>query len=93
MPTALTRPVAAELVEPNWRTLYNFVFRLTLNRDRTERYLIDMFSIAACQLADAPPQSAARLPWLIKIANKILEERLPRQPEVNFDILDDTLAS
>lgn len=93
MPTALTRPVAAELVEPNWRTLYNFVFRLTLNRDRTERYLIDMFSIAACQLADAPPQSAARLPWLIKIANKILEERLPRQPEVNFDILDDTLRN
>lgn len=90
MPTTITRSSAAELVEPHWRTLYNFLFRLTLLRDRTERYLVDIFQIAVAQLGEAGPE---RLPWLLKIANQILEERLPRQPEVNFDILDDTLRN
>src|SRR6185295_8891664 len=31
--------------------------------------------------------------WLLALANTMLEERLPRQPEVNFDILDDTLRN
>ncbi|MBA2541919.1 MAG: hypothetical protein H0V17_19900, partial [Deltaproteobacteria bacterium] len=31
--------------------------------------------------------------WLLGLANAILEQRLPRQPEVNFDILDETLRS
>lgn len=93
MAPALTRSRATELVEPYWKTLYNFVFRLTLVRDRTERYLVDIFSIAAGQLDDAPPAGPDRLSWLLSIANKILEERLPRQPEVNFDILDDTLRN
>jgi RNA polymerase sigma-70 factor (ECF subfamily) len=30
---------------------------------------------------------------LIGVANAMLEQRLPRQPEVNFDILDETLRS
>ena len=31
--------------------------------------------------------------WLLGIANQLLEERLPRQPEVDFDILDETLRN
>jgi len=30
---------------------------------------------------------------LLSVANEVLEARLPRQPEVNFDILDETLRS
>jgi DNA-directed RNA polymerase specialized sigma24 family protein len=77
------------LVEPHWRRLYNFVFRLTLDRDRAERYLTDIFAIAAGQI-DQAPKGEVEL-WLLGIANKILEERLPRQPEVDFDVLDETL--
>ena len=81
------------LVEPHWRRLYNFVFRLTLDRDRAERYLVDIFSAAAGKVDQLPAAGPEAEIWLLTIANQILEERLPRQPEVNFDILDDTLRN
>ncbi len=84
---------AAALVEPHWRRLYNFVFRLTLDRARAERYLTDLFELAASKFAEVPTNEDAAQLWLIGLANRMLEERLPRQPEVNFDILDDTLRN
>ncbi|HEY4242092.1 MAG TPA: RNA polymerase sigma factor [Kofleriaceae bacterium] len=83
----------AGLVEPHWRRLYNFVFRLTLDRERAERYLADIFAIAADRLDERPAEDTAVEVWLLGLATKLLEERLPRQPEVNFDILDETLRS
>ena len=80
------------LVEAHWRRLYNFVFRLTLDRDRAERYLTDIFRLAAEQ-PEIPTEPAATEHWLLTHANKLLEDRLPRQPEVNFDVLDETLRS
>lgn len=79
------------LVEPHWRAVFNFLYRLTLDRDRAERYLLDVYERAAAQLERRPDGDA--LPWLIGIANLLADERLPRQPEVNFDILDETLRS
>jgi DNA-directed RNA polymerase specialized sigma24 family protein len=78
------------LVEPHCRRLYNFIFRLTLDRDRAERYLADVFALAVQKLAEAPADKEV---WLLGLANQLLEQRLPRQPEVNFDILDDTLRN
>ncbi|MCW5805020.1 MAG: RNA polymerase sigma factor [Deltaproteobacteria bacterium] len=89
----LDRDATTALVEPHWRRLYNFVFRLTLDRERAERYLADIFAQAAERLAAAPAAASEREVWLIGLANEILEARLPRQPEVNFDILDETLRS
>jgi RNA polymerase sigma-70 factor (ECF subfamily) len=86
----LDRERARSLVEPNWRRLYNYVFRLTLDRDRAERYLGDVFVQAADQLDRAPDD---REVWLVGLASQLLEQRLPRQPEVNFDILDEMLRS
>jgi DNA-directed RNA polymerase specialized sigma24 family protein len=80
------------LVDPHWRRLYNFVFRLTLDRDRAERYVTDIFSTAVAQAEQAPAAPELEV-WLIGIANRMLEARLPRAPEVNFDILDETLRS
>ena len=83
----LDRSRATALVEPHWRQLYNFVFRLTLDRDRAERYLADVFALAAEQISEMPATSRPRSNvWLLGLANQLLEERLPRQPEVNFDI-------
>ena len=89
----LERERVQSLVEPHWRRLYNFVFRLTLDRDRAERYLTDIYNAAVDQ-PDAIPAAAADLEvWLLGLANAMLEQRLPRQPEVNFDILDEILRS
>ncbi len=88
MAVPLDRERLRGLVEPHWRRLYNVVFRLTLDRDRAERYLVDVFAAAAGKLDEAPKDIDV---WLLAIANQMLEERLPRQPEVNFDILDETL--
>jgi RNA polymerase sigma-70 factor (ECF subfamily) len=81
------------LVEPHWRRVYNFVFRLTLDRDRAERYLGEIFAAAATKLDTRPSEEGAALIWLLNLANQMLEERLPRQPEINFDTLDDTLRN
>jgi DNA-directed RNA polymerase specialized sigma24 family protein len=89
----LDRDRVKSFVEPHWRRLYNFVFRLTLDRDRTERYLMDIFAYAASKADEAPAAPAELEVWLIGLANKMLEDRLPRQPELNFDILDETLRS
>ncbi|HET9625506.1 MAG TPA: RNA polymerase sigma factor [Kofleriaceae bacterium] len=91
MGTKVDREQLRALVEPHWRRLYNFVFRLTLDRDRAERYLLDVFAAAAAELEAAGPAPAERETWLLGIANRLLEERLPRQPEVDFDMLDETL--
>lgn len=90
MAAKLDREQLGKLVEPHWRRLYNFVFRLTLDRDRAERYLTDVFVLAVAQ--DSIPAENQET-WLLGLANQMLEERLPRQPEVNFDILDDTLRN
>ncbi|HVK86730.1 MAG TPA: RNA polymerase sigma factor [Kofleriaceae bacterium] len=93
MGSKLDKAQLAALVEPHWRRLYNFLFRLTLDRDRAERYLVDVFALALEELASAPAEPAAREVWLLGVANQLLERRLPRQPEVNFDVLDDTLRN
>jgi RNA polymerase sigma-70 factor (ECF subfamily) len=90
MTAKLDRDRVVGLVEPHWKRVYNFVFRLTLDRDRAERYLADVFALAASKLDEAPKDVET---WLIGLANQLLEERLPRQPEINFDILDETLRS
>jgi len=89
MGTMVDRDQLRLLVEPHWRRLYNFVFRLTLDRDRAERYLVDIFALAGGR-ADRPPEPEVEV-WLLGIASQLLEERLPRQPEVDFDVLDETL--
>lgn len=93
MVAKLERDQATGLVEPHWRRLYNFMFRLTLDRDRAARYLADLFAVAGENLAACPAAPGEVEVWLLTLANKLLEDRLPRQPEVNFDILDETLRS
>jgi len=92
MTTSLDRDQLNKLVEPHWRRVYNFVFRLTLDPDRAVRYVGDVFALAV-QTEGAPTDPAELDGWLLGLANQLLEQRLPRQPEVNFDILDDTLRN
>jgi DNA-directed RNA polymerase specialized sigma24 family protein len=81
------------LVEPHFRRMYNFMFRLTLDRGRAERYLADVFTLAIERIGSRPDSEAEVELWLLSLANELLEQRLPRQPEVSFDTLDETLRS
>ena len=93
MAAKLDRDRLHGLVDPHWRRIYNFVFRLTLDRDRAERYVTEIFATAAERIETRPAPEPEALVWLLHLANEMLETRLPRQPEVNFDILDETLRS
>jgi RNA polymerase sigma-70 factor (ECF subfamily) len=93
MVAKLEREKLRGLVEPHWRRLYNFLFRLTLDHDRAARYLVEVYALAIAEHASRPTADSDVEVWLLGLANQLLEQRLSRQPEVNFDILDETLRS
>src|SRR4026209_2803822 len=93
MVAKLDRDQLRALVEPHWRRLYNFMFRVTLDKERAERYLKDLYAVAADKIDAKPSDETDTEIWLLTLANQMIEERLPRQPEVNFDILDDKLRN
>jgi RNA polymerase sigma factor (sigma-70 family) len=81
------------VVDGHWRRVYNFCFRMTLDRDRATAVVEETF-LRAYVGADSLPEGATRIEgWLLRIANHVLEQRLPRTPEVSFELLDDTLRS
>lgn len=82
------------LVREHWRRIYNYVFRVVLDRARADRYTEDVF-VRASEKLSAPVGATLRAEEvaLLRVATSLLEERLPRQPELNFDILDETLRS
>ena len=71
MVAKLEREQLRGLVEPHWRRLYNFMFRLTLDRDRAERYLSDVFASAADKIATRPAADSEVEVWLLGIANQL----------------------
>jgi DNA-directed RNA polymerase specialized sigma24 family protein len=91
---SLEREWMIAIVETHWRRIFNFVFRITLDRDRAGRYCEDVFVQAAQEAPPSPGDSPRQVEIrLLRIATQLLEDRLPRQPELNFDILDETLRS
>jgi RNA polymerase sigma factor (sigma-70 family) len=80
-------------VDLHWRRVYNFVFRMTLDRERAANVVEEVF-LRAYVGADSLPEEDARAEvWLLHIANHVVEQKLPKTPEVNFDVLDETLRS
>ena len=81
------------VIDGHWRRVYNFCYRMTLDRDRAIGAVGDTF-LRAYVGADNLPEGPQRIEaWLLRIANHVLEQQLPRTPEVSFDLLDDTLRS
>ena len=93
MSTKARRDSLKQAIEQHWRRVYNFTFRMTLDKDRAAAVLEEVF-LRAYMGADSLPEETSRAEvWLLHIANHVLEQRLPRQPEVSFDMLDETLRS
>jgi RNA polymerase sigma-70 factor (ECF subfamily) len=81
----------AEYIVNHWRRLFNFAFRMTLDRFNAESVVEETFLRA--YVGQEQPEAARMEAWLLRIANHVLEKRLPRTPDLTFDLLDDTLRS
>lgn len=82
------RPV----IEQHWLRVFNFAFRMTLDKDRAPQVVEETFMRAYVGQDQMPPGDRMEA-WLLRIAQHVLEKLLPRTPEVTFDMLDDTLRS
>ncbi len=92
-----TTPAAAEsrlsyLLEKFLSTVWNFCSRMTLSTQDAETATYETFERAAG--SDKAPKDDEELElWLLKIASYVVEKSLPPNPEVDFDLLDETLRS
>ncbi|HEY7956046.1 MAG: RNA polymerase sigma factor [Polyangia bacterium] len=90
--TSETRTLVAQLVEGHLAEVWNFCSRMTLSLGDAESSTFETFERAAA--SDKAPSSAEeRELWLLKIASFVIEKTLPPNPEVDFDLLDETLRS
>ena len=91
--TSKRREEFKKVIADNWRSIFNFSFRMTLDRDRARSFVEETF-LRAYVGSDNIPEDRARLEsWLLRICSHVLDQRLPRTPEVSFDLLDDTLRN
>lgn len=82
-----------QLIADHWKVLFNFAFRMTIDRDQA-RAIVEEAYLRAYVGQEKLPQNPAEIgSWLIHIAHHITEQKLPRSPEVSFDILDETLRN
>ncbi len=92
-------PVAANaresfesVIDAHWKRVFNFAFRMTLDRERASSVTREAY-LRAYVGSDSMPETDRVESWLLRIAHHVLEKLLPRTPEVSFDMLDDTLRS
>jgi DNA-directed RNA polymerase specialized sigma24 family protein len=81
-----------QVIGDHWRAIYNFAFRMCLDRDRSWSTVEEVF-LRAYVGQEKMPAAEDQEAWLLHIANHVLEKRLPKRPELSFDVLDDTLRS
>ncbi len=73
-------------------TVWNFCARMTLSTADARAATFETFERAAH--SPSPPDNPQDMElWLLKIAAHVIEQRLPAAPEVDFDVLDETLRS
>jgi len=80
------------IVNEHWARIYNFAFRMVLDRERAPGVVEETFLRAYVGMDNMPEDDRAGA-WLMRITQHVLEKILPRKPEVTFDTLDDTLRS
>jgi RNA polymerase sigma-70 factor (ECF subfamily) len=90
-PVPAADPALGQLVERNLGRVYHFCRRMTLDEGEALEAAYQTFARAA-GLA-APPEGSERETWLMRLCAKALAEILAPQPEVSFDLLDETLRS
>lgn len=78
-------------IDTHWKRVFHFAFRMSLDRAHAAEVVEETF-LRAYVGADQMPAADLVEAWLIRIANHILEKQAG-EPEVTFDLLDETLRS
>ncbi len=81
-----------QAIETHWRRIFNFAFRMVLDRDRAREIVEETF-LRAYMGSDKLPAPAQMESWLLRIANHVIERQVGDVTEVSFDLLDETLRS
>ncbi len=82
-----------EVIERYWRRLYNFAFRMTLNREEAATVVEETLLRTYVGQGKIPPDVTQVEPWLLRIAAHVVEKRVSKGQDVSFDLLDETLRS
>jgi RNA polymerase sigma factor (sigma-70 family) len=69
--------------------VYHFCRRMTMDAREAADCCYDTFARAS---VSGPSENEVEV-WLLRTAAKVIAERIPPQPEVSFDLLDETLRS
>jgi len=81
------------MIEQHLERVYNFALRMALDPARASAVVEETFQRAASALDELPADDHRAQLWLLKITSHVVTTRLPRSPEVSFDMLDETLRS
>jgi RNA polymerase sigma-70 factor (ECF subfamily) len=84
--------VIRQAIEAHWRRLFNFAFRMTLDRQQARRVVEETYLRAYVGAERTPPADKIEA-WLLRIANHVLVKNEDSGTEVSFDLLDETLRS
>jgi RNA polymerase sigma-70 factor (ECF subfamily) len=83
-----------QAIEKHWRRVFNFAFRMTLDRAAAAEVTEETFLRAYVGSEKMPPAGDPRLEaWLMRIALHVVEKRVDRGQDVSFDLLDEKLRS
>jgi RNA polymerase sigma-70 factor (ECF subfamily) len=82
-----------QMIEQHLPVVWNFCSRMTLSNQDAETATYETFERAAAGEGKAPAGAQDVELWLLKIASYVVEQKLPPNPEVDFDLLDETLRS
>jgi RNA polymerase sigma factor (sigma-70 family) len=86
--------VIRDAIERHWRRVFNFAFRVTLDRE-VARAVVEETYLRAYLGAEKMPQEPRTEAWLLRIAHHVIEKRSVQNagPDVSFDLLDEKLRS
>ena len=82
-----------DVIERHLGRVWHLCSRMTLRGNEAEAACLETCQRAWVGRSGAPERDDERGLWLLRIAAHVLGARLPQAPEVDFDLLDETLRS
>ena len=73
--------------------VYNFAYRMTLDHDLAATVTDEAFARGHRLEPELTADGNGTGLALLRLAREVLDQRLPRSPDLNFDVLDETLRS
>lgn len=73
--------------------VYNFAFRMTLDPELAAAVTVEVFAGGHGAEPELRADDASAGLALLRLTRELLDKRLPRSPDLNFDVLDETLRS